>query len=262
MTVSTNTLEKAGDPDQLRRVVNLLQETLSEDLTGVYLFGSAVLGGLKSSSDLDFMVVSERPTSIDQKRKLVSALRELSGKPRHLEVTVVVRNDVKPWRQPPKMDFQYGDWWHEEYDRGNVEPWESDINPDLASLIRMTLLADTALVGPRPDDVFDPVPREEFVASLLQGIDALVGDLESDTRNVVLTLARMWASAETDELLSKDAAAQWALARLPSDKSWVLAEARSMYLGDRDQWSREPLTDAPTYAEHVIREIKIASRSN
>lgn len=158
------------------------------------------------------------------------------------------------------MDFQYGDWWHDEYDRGNVQPWESPTNPDLASLIRMTLLADTVLLGPPPAEVFDPVPRYDFVASLLDGIDELVGDIEWDTRNVVLTLARMWASSETGEVFSKDAAAQWALGRLPSDTSWVLAEARSLYLGERKDWSREPLADARGYAEYVIPEIKASAR--
>ncbi len=160
MTISPSTPERAGDPEQLRGVLNLLQETIGEDLIGVYLFGSAVLGGLKPSSDLDLMAVSERSTTIEEKRTLVCGLRNLSGKPRHLELTLVVRNEVKPWRYPPRMDFQYGDWWHDEYDRGNVQPWRDQSNPDLASLIRMALLADTPMLGPAPADVFDPVPRE------------------------------------------------------------------------------------------------------
>lgn len=260
MRISPSTPERAGDPEQLQGVVNLLQGTLGEDLIGVYLFGSAVLGGLKPSSDLDVMAVSARSTSLQEKRNLVSALRERSGKPRHLELTIVVQHEVKPWRYPPRMDFQYGDWWDDEYDRGNVQPWRDPANPDLASLIRMALLADTPMLGPAPADVFDPVPREDYVASLLGGIEELLGDIEWDTRNVVLTLARMWASVETDEVLSKDAAAQWALARLPSNTSWVLAEARSMYVGQRDHWSRDPLPDARSYAHHVILEIRGSSR--
>lgn len=190
----------------------------------------------------------------------MSALRDLSGKPRHLELTIVVESDIKPWRYPARMDFQYGDWWHDEYDRGNVEPWRDLINPDLASLIRMTLIADTVLLGPPPSEAFDPVPRDDFVASLLDGIDELVEDIEWDTRNVVLTLARMWASSETDEVFSKDAAAQWAIGRIPTDMSWVLTEACLMYVGQREDWSRDPLADAHAYAEYVIPQIKASPR--
>ncbi|MDQ4057808.1 MAG: aminoglycoside adenylyltransferase family protein [Actinomycetota bacterium] len=249
-----------GHEAQLRKVVEHLQHTLGEKLVGAYLFGSAVLGGLKPSSDLDVMAVSTRPTNLQEKRGLVSGLMNLSGKPLHLEVTIVVHSEVRPWSYPPKMDFQYGDWWRDEYEQGNVEPWPSPTNPDLSSLIRMVLLADTPLLGPSASDVFDEIPSDDYVRSLRDGVDDLVGDIEGDTRNVVLTLARMWASLVTDEVFSKDAAAQWALDRLPRDKASVLSEARSMYLGERDNWSHDPLADARAYAEHVIREIEAASR--
>jgi hypothetical protein len=46
-------------------------------------------------------------------------------------------------------------------------------------------------------------------------LPSLVADLESDTRNVLLTLARMWTTVATGRIVSKDAAAAWALERLP-----------------------------------------------
>jgi hypothetical protein len=41
------------DARQLERVVELVREVLGPDVLGVYLFGSAVLGGLRPESDLD-----------------------------------------------------------------------------------------------------------------------------------------------------------------------------------------------------------------
>jgi streptomycin 3"-adenylyltransferase len=236
---------------QLDEAVAALRELLGDDLVAVYLFGSAVLGGLRPRSDLDVMAVAARGTTRDEKRALVDRLLTASMRPRPLEVTIVVQSEIRPWRYPPRMDLQYGDWWRAEFERGDVEPWPSATNPDLASLIRMVLAADTPLLGPPPAAVFDPVPRDDFVAALVHGVEGLRQDLEWDTRNVVLTLARIWNGIQTDQLVSKDAAAGWALARLPEQLRPVLATARDAYLGlVEDRWDdRRP--EVRAYVDHV-----------
>lgn len=107
MTVTTGI--QGPERAQVQDAVRVLKDTFGDGLVAVYLFGSAALGRLRPSSDLDLMVVSGRPTTPDEKRSLASALRKLSGEPRHLEVTIVVHHEIKPWRYPPRMDFQYGD---------------------------------------------------------------------------------------------------------------------------------------------------------
>lgn len=179
-----------------------------EDLLAAYLYGSAVMGGLRPDSDLDVMVVSRRPTNEAEKRDLVSGILGLSMNPRSVELTIAIESDVRPWRCPPRRDFQYGDWWRSEYERGNFQPWTSDSDPDLASLIRMVLLANEVLEGPPAQTIFEPVPRLDYVRSMVDGIEGLLADLEGDERNVVLTLARIWCSLATDEIRSKDEAAE------------------------------------------------------
>jgi predicted nucleotidyltransferase len=245
--------------DQIERVLDIVNNVLPGQVRGVYLFGSAVLGGLKPHSDLDVMVVSRRRTTPDERRDLIRKLLDVTGKPRYLELTIVVESEIRPWHYPPRMDFQYGDWWRDEFESGNLEPWE-EVNPDLAPLIRMVLSADTPLLGPQPGDIFDPIPRADFVRALFDDIGVLLQDLESDTRNVVLTLARIWSGVATDEMRSKDGAADWALSRLPERHRGVLAEARSVYLGDEHQQSNDFIPRARDYAEHVIAEIQREAR--
>ena len=38
------------------------------------------------------------------------------------QVTVVVRSEVRPWRYPPRMDFQYGEWLRSDLEIGNLDP--------------------------------------------------------------------------------------------------------------------------------------------
>lgn len=240
--------------DQLELVLSAVCDVLGHDVVGTYLFGSAVLGGLRPHSDLDVMVVSRRRTTRDEKQRLVVRLLAVSGRPRPVELTIVVEDEIRPWRYPPRMDFQYGDWWRNEFERGEVEPWPSPTNPDLASLVRMVLISDSPLLGPPAAEIFDPIPRRDYVDALLKGIAELLKTVQSDTRNVVLTLARIWFSIETDEVQSKDAAAEWALPRLPAHLRPVLARARAIYLGDEEErWDDLP---PHAYAEHVTAEIE------
>ena len=68
----------------------------------------------------------------------------------------------------------------------------------------------------------------------------------------VLTLTRIWATAATGEIRTKDAAADWALARLPDEHRPVLARAKSVYLGqDDDRWDDLRPRLQP-FADHLV----------
>ena len=88
---------------------------------------------------------------------------------------------------------------------------------------------------------------------------ALLAELETDTRNVILTLAGIWTTLETGAIRSKDAAADWALERLPAAPRPVLARARATYLGDVEE-SFSGLEDRiRPHADHVVAQIARAS---
>lgn len=246
---------------QLEQILAVVRGVLGPEVIGAYLYGSAVAGSLRHGSDVDIFVVSSRGTSFDEKRSLVDGLVPISRRRirpaawRPVELTIVAQPDVRPWRYPPRVDFQYGEWLHDEFDRGNLEP-APESNADLAVLITMLLLGGRALIGPPPAEVLDPVPREHLVRAMVHGVDALLADLASDTANVVLTFARIWTTIETGEVRSKDGAADWALSRLPAEHRPVLHRARAVYLGlEDDRWDDLDSRVQP-HADHVLREIE------
>ena len=241
-------------PQQLEQIVALVGAELGPGVVGAYLYGSAVMGGLRPRSDIDVFVVVARANTLDERRRVIAGLLELSpagdGRPglRPVELTVVVQSDVCPWRSPPRLDLRYGEWWRGEHESG-LEPWPAQ-DPDLASLITMLLLANRPLIGPPAAEVLDPVPEGDFIAAIVSGIEGLLSDLEPDTCNVLLTLARIWCTAATGAVRSKDAAAEWALARLPADARAALSHARAIYLGDaRDVWG--------AFTPQVVREARL-----
>ena len=244
---------------QLERVVAAVREAFGGDALGAYLFGSATLGGLRPRSDLDVFVVARRPLGPDDRRLLVERLLALSGGPaRPVELTVVVQSDVRPWRYPPRREFQYGEWLRTELERGDLEPVAATADRDLAMLVPMVLRADRPLLGPAPSELLEPVPHEDYVRAIRDDLDLIRGGLESgaDTRNVLLTLARVWSTLATREIRPKDAAADWALERLPDEHREVLAHARAVYLGAEEERWDELASRLGPHGEYVVGRIE------
>ena len=150
-----------SDRDQLDGVVNHIEGVLDPGVIAIYLFGSAVLGGLHERSDLDILVVLDRPTARGERSVLIDGLMERSRSAgrldrRHLEVTAVVQQEISPWRYPPPMELQYGDWWRKAFSVGE-EPWTSP-NADLAIVLTSVRDHSAAIKGPAAVDLLEPCP--------------------------------------------------------------------------------------------------------
>ena len=229
--------------DQVVAVSELLDRCLGASLLGLYLYGSAVDGGLRPESDLDLFGVVDRRLSPEERRAVAAGLLSLSGREtrparwRPVELTLVVRNELVPWRYPPRFDFQYGEWLRPAFLAGELEPWPA-ANPDVAVLIAMVLGHSEVIVGPPADDLLAPAPLGDLLRAISDELKPLLGDLLTDTRNVLLTLARMWMTATTGEVRSKDVAAGWAAERLPAGAHrQLMLRARAGYLGEaEDRW--------------------------
>ena len=161
--------------------------------------------------------------------------------------------DVRPWRYPPRMELQYGEWLRDALLAGVIEPEPAE-NPDLGVLITMVRQSGQALIGPTATGVLDAVPNADLDRAMVDGVPPLMADLADDTRNVLLTLARIWATLVTGEIRSKDEAASWAMSRLPDAFRPTLARARDLYLtgGYGDPWD-DGLSRA--LAERLVDEI-------
>jgi Domain of unknown function (DUF4111) len=210
-----------------------LHELLGDDLVGVYRHGSEVLGGGGPRSDVDVLAVSGRHVTADGRASLVALCRTVPK----LEFDLVVAAEIKPWRHPAPYELHF--WW------GRGEGLGPGTNTDLAAVITMTLTGNRTLYGPPPAEVFDPVPRADYVGGILRDIDD----------PSLLMVARVWAGVSTDEVHSKLRAAEWALPRLPDEHKPVLEHAVAYYRGDRD----EPPADTGATIAYIQNAIRTAS---
>ncbi|QQG41281.1 MAG: DUF4111 domain-containing protein [Candidatus Woesebacteria bacterium] len=247
---------------QINDCIELLKSIFGNDLLGFYLYGSSLLGGLQKFSDIDLFAISNRATTHQEKEQLEKALLKISGvyavskdlKP--IELTIVVKSEINPWKYPPKFDFMYGDWMRKDFEAGKVEPWPTKELSNLALVITQLLLSNKVLFGLPPTQLLDPVPYKDFVSATTKEVDGLIGDIDWDTRNVLLTLARVWSTIETDEIRSKSDAASWAVDKLPVEYKPVLEKAKSVLLGkEEENW--EDIKDIiRPCANFIIDQIK------
>ncbi|SEA80754.1 aminoglycoside adenylyltransferase domain-containing protein [Marinobacterium iners] len=220
-------------PDEARQAQSVVEGVLGDSIVGIFLFGSAVVGGLKRDSDVDILVaVSDSPT-FEQRKALVSQLMNVSGAIgnrqaiRPLELTVMTISDVVPWQFPPRAEFVYGEWLREEFEAGSV---------------------------PEPDR--DPVPMSDIRRAIHDSLPSLLAEAKGDERNVVLTLSRMWLTAATGNIAPKDAAAEWAEKQASPDQAMLLRYARDGYLGKiEDRWD-EKQEDFETLVSYMKESIQ------
>lgn len=245
---------------QISQCLDLLKETLGKDLLGIYLYGSAIVGGLQKYSDIDLLVVTNRSTMHEEKIHLVTHLLTISGvymksvkKP--LELTIVVKSEINPWHYPAQFDFQYGDWLREKFEKNNFEPWSTKVMPDLAILITQVLLANKIIFGPSADQLFSKIPYKDFITATIADLDHLMLDLLHDTRNVLLTLARIWSTIETDRIRSKPDAANWVINKLPEECQHAIKRARAICVGEKDEYWDDIKNFIQPCAEYMLIQI-------
>jgi len=136
---------------------------------------------------------------------------------------------------PPKYEFMYGEWLREQFEKGEIP--ESTYDPDLAILLAQLRKNSINLLGPKATEVIEPVPMTDIRKAIKESLPGLIASINGDERNVILTLARMWLTASTGEIRSKDLAAEWAIPQLPDEHATLLNKAREAYLGECvDKW--------------------------
>lgn len=228
-------------PEQAKQAQAVVEGVLVDSIIGIYLFGSALVGGLKRDSDVDVLVLVTDPPTFEQRKTLVAQLMGVSGAmgnaqaARPLELTVITFSDVVPWRFPPRAEFVYGEWLREELEAGSVP--EPARDPDLAIVLKKVIDSSWPLYGRPAGTVLEPAPIRDIRQAIHDSLPSLLAETAGDERNVVLTLARMWLTAATGDIAPKDVAAAWAERQVPPEHGALLKYAREGYLSlIEDRW--------------------------
>ncbi|HYI31023.1 MAG TPA: aminoglycoside adenylyltransferase family protein [Bradyrhizobium sp.] len=235
----------ATTPVEAENALRILQECFRDALVAVYLHGSAVAGGLRPDSDIDILAVVNQPTTQTIRKALVAELMKISGypaaldTPRPLEVIIFNEDDLAEPGYPARSAFIYGEWLRKKFEAGEVPQPVAD--PELTVLLAQARQNAKTLFGQEPTEILPVIPAEDLRRAIGEALPALINSLEGDERNVLLTLARMWLTLTTGQIVPKDVAAEWAISRLPAESSATIALARAAYLGlaTNDDWTNQ-----------------------
>lgn len=253
-------------PSQALQAQALLSRQLGGRLLALYLYGSFVDGGLRAHSDIDLLAVIERPLADEERVNLMRQLLALSAPPgdagkRPLEVTFLVLSDIVPWRHPARRELQFGEWLRSEVEAGVVAPAEPD--PDVAVLVRQARDRGIALQGPEVADLLPRVPRQHLRDAIAAMMPEVARNWRGEEKHALLTLARMWITLQTGEIVAKDVAAARIGIELPEVHRPVLDHARAVYLGSvPDEWEswQDRTGDCVRFMEPAIARLLSLAR--
>lgn len=244
---------------QVKQAVELAHKIFAADLQAIYLYGSAVVEGLRPYSDIDLLLITNRRMTVCKRKDLTQQLLQISGcvgdkSKRPLEVTVVCSADLMPFAMPPRCDYMYGEWLRDEMENGVVPQPFADADNDV--LLWQARRHSHALYGEPAEKVLPPIPFTQIQKAILESLPALISGLDGDERNVLLTMARMWYTLAKENICSKNAAAAWAKPKLPAPQAAVLEQAQQDYLNGTEDLSSTPLADIKQLAELLAAKIK------
>ncbi len=226
--------------EQVTQVILIAETLLHNQILGIYLYGSATMNGLRPDSDIDILIITNQEMSLAVRKDLTEQLLSASGSvgctgKRPLEVTVINRCDITPWKFPPKCEYMYGEWLRSEIESGKIP--QSCNDPDVAVLLWQTRSHSITLRGMDAEKLIPSIPFTEIRKAMEDSLSGLIASIKGDERNVLLTLARMWFTLETGGICTKDIAAKWVCPKLPESLRSLMKMAGDAYCGKiSDQW--------------------------
>jgi len=220
---------------QLTAVAGALRRILGGNLQGLWVHGSAATGGFNPRrSDLDLLGLTRRRVSVKAQRRIVGVLQKISGAPRPIEISLVSRADIVPWRHPTPFQFHWSEDHRErvrrECSNGSWRGWNRRRrkDADLAAHLAMSRTRGVTLVGPPPAGALPFVPVRDLIDSLVRDgrwALRLLGRDPGMAPYAVLNACRRLALLRRGFLLSKSEGAAWGLAELPARWRPVIAAA-------------------------------------
>jgi streptomycin 3"-adenylyltransferase len=224
---------------QLRQFIGKLETSLTNNLIGIYLHGSLAMGSFNPErSDLDLLVVTRRPMSLEIKHMLAETLLSRSGQPHPIEISFLRRDDMVPWQYPTPFDFHYSEMWRESFQceltSGGWKSWNDSqrYDPDLAAHITITNHRGLRLAGVTVKEVFPAVPRQDYLDSILGDVRDGLEHITGNPVYGILNACRTYAYLRHGYISSKEEGGVWALEALPESLRGVVMKALAIYRGE------------------------------
>ncbi len=242
--------------DQLNHFTAEVSAICGDNLIGVYLHGSLAMGCFNPTrSDLDLLIVTHEGMELDVKCRIAEIVLHTSSNPIKMELSFIVQNDMRPWQYPTLFDFHFSEDWREkilaELANGTWQTW-NDQRPkdsDLAAHVMIMNHCGICLVGKPIAEVFPPVPRADYLDSIMQDFDFAANLLTDNPVYAILNFCRIYCYLLENRISSKDEAGVWGIENLPEQYRPLIGQALKLYRGEitEAEFSESEMTDFIIY---------------
>lgn len=241
-----------------RGFVEQSKSILHDNLVGIYLHGSSVMGCFNpQKSDIDLIVVVEHRLHDSVKRAYMDMVIEYNalGPEKGIEMSIVLREVCNPFVYPTPFDLHFSAGhmkWYEE----NPDDYIRRMNgtdKDLAAHFTVISKRGECLYGEPIKNVFAEIPGSCYWDSIWCDIEGAVEEITEHTMYLTLNLARVLAYKEAGLVLSKKEGGEWAINHLPSEYHPLMMDAMREYSEGVDVVYDKAI--AKCYAEYAITRI-------
>ena len=243
----------------IKSFVERSKEILQDNLVGVYLHGSLVMGCFNpEKSDIDLVIVVDRPLSDPVKKTYMDMVVEHNtiGPAKGIEMSVVLKQVCKPFVYPTPYELHFSaghlKWYQEDPDEYIRKMTGTD--KDLAAHFTIIYKRGRCLYGAPVQEIFAEVPECDYIDSLWHDIEEAETEITEYPMYLTLNLARVLAYKEEGRILSKKEGGEWAIDHLPAEYLPLINDAMREYLESVQIVYDDTL--AKRYAKYVIKRIK------
>jgi streptomycin 3"-adenylyltransferase len=245
--------------DIINKFVNKSQDILKENLKGIYLHGSSVMGCFNpEKSDIDLIVVVNDNMSDAIKKAYMDMVVNLNSyaPAKGIEMSIV-RNEVcNPFIYPTPFELHFSAM-HLKWYRDNPEDYIRKMNgtdKDLAAHFTIIRKRGKCLYGLPIEDAFAEVPKTDYMDSIWNDIEEAPEEITENTMYLTLNMARVLAFAKDGLVLSKKEGGEWGLKNVPEEYHNLIEDALSEYGSSIiPQYDKEL---SVKYAEYMLGSIR------
>ncbi len=235
------------------------EEILKDNLVGIYLHGSAVMGCFNpAKSDLDLIVVVREPMTDADKRSFMDMVVELSNKgpAKGIEMSVVRQGVCKPFAYPTPFELHFSaahlDWYKNDPTDYIFKMKGED--KDLAAHFMIINHRGKCLCGASIKETFVDVPVRDYIDSIWNDIANAEDEITDTPMYIILNLARVLAYLKDGLVLSKKEGGEWAHSNIPEIYHSLVINALKEYAEEAD--ITYDMSHAKDYAKYMVDQIK------
>lgn len=242
----------------LDRFVKLMKNELSNNLVGIYLHGSLAMNCFNPDiSDIDFLVVINKKLKKEEARKIADLVLELHDampNKKGIEFSIVLKENLKPFKYPTPFEFHYSDFHRERYQTNRNYICGGFEDEDLASQFFVAYHRGKRLYGKPLNDICEPIERKYYLASIYYDVKDAMQEIINNPVYVVLNLCRVLYSLKEEVVSSKKEGGEWGIKALPQDFHLLIQKCLDKYSGVENELELDQ-QQLLQFSEYMLNEI-------